>query len=293
MERQSWRFCRKLARAMYIVHHYGEWLTPTRLEMQALFSMGQQLEAFINILEEEAPRFQLSLTRTRLSTRDFYGNFLTWYTFQLSTPFPFEISELLVHIENFTGIQTLPRAFRLGFEIGFIGNHATYRTSGNKWKLHVSGATHLAQNNKHTICFGIEFLQKAHNHKIGDSLGHELLHAVLNVDDKGLGKTDLKFYLENTKLLEKEGLRLRLKALPFFKVFYRCVLDLIETRIVQKQIGLLDEINLKAYSKLNLPFSHNSLMKGNVKCPFCKEKMFGFNKKIEKTVVREFFTLLV
>lgn len=273
MERHSWRFCRKLARAMYIVHHYGEWLTPTRLEMQTLFSMRQQLEAFINILEEKAPRFQLSLTRTRLSTRDFYDKFLTWYTFQLSTPLPFEISELLAHVKNFTGIQTLPRAFRLGFEIGFIGKHATYRTSGNKWKLHVSGATHLAQNDQHTICFGIEFLQKAHNHKIGDSLGHELLHAVLNVDDKGLGKMDLKFYLENKKLLEKEGLRLRQKALPFFEVFHQNVLNLIETRIVQKQTGLLDEINLKAYSELNLPFSPNSLMKGNVKCPLCNVPM--------------------
>jgi len=84
MERQSWGFCRRLARAMYIVLHSGEWLSPTSLEIQRrLISMRQRLEASIDILEKEAPKFQLSLTRTKLSTRDFMGTFFTWFTFQL------------------------------------------------------------------------------------------------------------------------------------------------------------------------------------------------------------------
>lgn len=273
MERQSLGFCRRLARAMYIVLHFGEWLTPTSHEIQRrLINIRQELEASIDILEKEAQKFQLSLTRTKLSTRDFMGTSFTWYTFQLSMPFDYEVRELLSRVKNFAGILTLPETFRLGFELGFIGKHVTYRTSGKKWKLHVSGATHLARGDEHIIFFDIEFLEKAHHHKIGFTLGHELLHTVLNVDDKGLRNMDHEFYQGNTKLLEEEGLRLRQEPFPFFKVLHRNVANLINTSIMQEQIRLLDTI-LKSYSELNFPFPPNSQTKGTVKCPLCNVPM--------------------
>ncbi len=274
MERQSLGFCRRLARAMYIVIHFGEWLIPASQEIQRrLINIRQELEASIEILEKEARKFQLSLTRTKLSTCDFKGTSFTWYTFQLSMPFDYEVGELLARVKNFAGILTLPQSFRLGFELGFIGKHVTYRTSGKKWKLHVSGATHLARGGEHIIFFDTEFLEKAHDHKVGFTLGHELLHSVLNVDDKGLTNMGHEFYQGNMKLLEEEGLRLRQEAFPFFKILHRNVANLINTSIVQEQIRLLDGIIMKSYSELHFPFPSNFQMRGTVKCPLCSVPM--------------------
>jgi hypothetical protein len=269
VRQQALSFCRKLARAMYIQNHYNEWLLQVNSEiLERLKAIRTQVEAVIGDVKKEAPKFQLRCERTQVLTVGVDNIPTTWYNFQLTNSFNFKVDKLLSLVEKFAGV-TVPKRFKLQFEIGFIGKHVTYRTTNNIWKIHVSGARHLAVNDVHTLFFDIEYVENAHPHLIGFDLGHELLHSLLKIRDKDMEDLDFKFYESNKNLLENEGFRF-MKGV-FFKSddFFKRVSNLTNTPILRSVIKTLDSVISDAYLNLNFPFSPDFTMKGDVPCHLC------------------------
>lgn len=269
VRQQALSFCRKLARAVYIRNHCKEWLTQISSETQEkLTGIRTQVEKVIDDVKKEASKFQLRCERTQLLTVGVDNTPITWYSFQLTNSFNFKVDKILSLVKNFARV-TIPKRFRLQFEIGFIGKHVTYRTTNNVWKIYVSGANHLAVNDVHTICFDIEYVENAHPHSIGFDLGHELLHSLLKIRDKDLGDLDFKFYRSNKNLLENEGLRFMKSVFSRSSDFFRKVSNFTNTPIIRSATKTLDMIISDACLNLNFPFSPDFRMKGNVKCHLC------------------------
>ena len=269
MRQQALSFCRKLARAVYIRNHYNEWLPQINSKKQErLTTIRTQVETLIDDVRKEASKYQLRCERMQLLTVGADNIPITWYTFQLTNSFNFKVDKLLSLVKKFAGV-TVPKRFKLQFEIGFIGKHVTYRTTNNVWKIHVSGANHLAVNVVHTICFDIEYVENAHPHSIGFDLGHELLHSLLKIRDKDLGDLDFQFYRRNKNLLENEGLRFMKSVFSKSSDFFKKVSNLTNTPILRSVTKTLDMIISDAFLNLNFPFSPDSRMKGNVICYLC------------------------
>ena len=269
MRQQALSFCRKLARAIYIRNYCNEWLHQINSKTQErLIDIRTQVETMIDNIKREASRFQLTCERTQLSTVGKDDIPITWYTFQLTNPFNFKVEELISLAKKFSGV-TLPKKFKLQFEMGFIGKHVTYRTTNNTWKIHVSGANHLAVNDVHTISFDIEYVENAHPHLIGFDLGHEMLHSLLKIRDKDLGDLDLRFYRSNKNLLEDEGLRFMKRVFSKSNDFFSRVSNLTNTPALRSVAKILDMILSDAYLNLNFPFSPDFRMKGKVPCHLC------------------------
>jgi len=269
MRQQALGFCRKLARAVYIRNHYSEWLPQIDSEAQErLTAIRTQVEAVIDDVKKEASKFQLRCERTQLLTVGADNIPITWHTFQLTNPFNFRVDKLLSLVKKFAGV-TLSKRFKLQFEIGFIGKHVTYRTTNNVWKIHVSGANHLAVNDVHTVSFDIEYVENAHPHLIGFDLGHEMLHSLLKIRDKDLGDLDFKFYRSNKNLLENEGLRFMKSVFSKSSDFFDRVSNFTNTPILRSVTKTLNMILSDAYLNLNFPFSPDFRIKGNVPCHLC------------------------
>ncbi|TET20990.1 hypothetical protein E3J74_00315 [Candidatus Bathyarchaeota archaeon] len=269
MRQQALSFCRKLARAVYIRNYCKEWLPQIDSETQErLIVIRRQVETVIDGVKREASKFQLRCERVQLLTVGADNTPITWYTFQLTNPFSFRVDKLLSSVKKFTG-ATLPKRFKLQFEMGFIGKHVTYRTTNNVWKIHVSGANHLAVSDVHTISFDIEYVENAHPHLIGFDLGHEMLHSLLKIRDKDLGGLDYKFYKSNENLLENESLRFMKSIFSKSGDFFRKVSNLINTPILRSLTKTLDMIISDVYLELNFPFPPDFVMKGNIICHLC------------------------
>ena len=269
VRQQALSFCRKLARAVYIGNYYNEWLPQVSSEiLERLKAIRTQVEAVIDDVRKEASKFQLRCERTQLLTIGVDNIPTTWYSFQLTSPFNFKADKLLSLVKKFTGV-TVPKRFKLQFEIGFIGKHVTYRSTNNIWKIHVSGVRHLAVNDVHTLFFDIEYVEYAHPHLIGFDLGHELLHSLLKIRDKDMGDLDFKFYRSNKNLLENEGLRFMKSVFSKSDDFFKKVSNLTSTPILRTVTKTLDRVISDAYLNLNFPFSPDFRMKGNVICHLC------------------------
>jgi len=270
VRQQALIFCRKLARAIYIRNHYNEWLPQVDSEMKKeLTTLRTQLETVIDDVKKEASRFQLRCERVQLLTVGVDNVLITWYTFQLTNPFSFQVDELLSKVEKFAAV-TIPEKFKIQFEIGFIGKHCTCRTTNNSWKIHVSGASHqAAADDVHTIFFDIESVENAHSHLVGFNLGHELLHSLLKIGDKDLGDLDFRFYRTNENLLENEGLRFMKSVFSSSSDFFRKVSNLTNTPVLRSATQTLDMIISDAYLNLDFPFSPDFRMKGDAPCHLC------------------------
>ena len=269
VRQQALSFCRKLARAMYIQNHYNEWLPQVNSEtLERLKAIRTQVEAVIDDVKKEAPKFQLRCERTQVLTVGVNNIPTTWYNFQLTNSFDFKADKLLSLVKKFSGV-TVPKRSKLQFEIGFIGKHATYRSTNNVWKIHVSGARHLAVNDVHTLFFDIEYIENAHPHLIGFDLGHELLHSLLKIRDKDMGNLDFKLYRSNKNLLENQGLRFMESVFSQSSDFFKKVSNFTNTPILRTVTKTLDRIISDAYLNLNFPFSPDFRMKGNVICHLC------------------------
>ena len=269
VRQQALSFCRKLARAVYIRNHSNEWLPQIdSKEQERLATIRTQVEALIDDVRKEASKYQLRCERMQLLTVGADNIPITWYTFLLTTSLNFKVDKLLSLVEKFAGV-TVSKRFRLQFEIGFVGKHVTYRTTNNVWKIHVSGANHLAVNDVHTISFDIECVENAHPHSIGFDLGHEMLHSLLQIRDKDLGDLDFKFYRSNKNLLENEGLRFMKSVFSKSIDFFRKVSSLTNTPILRSATRTLDMIISEAYLNLDFPFSPDFRMKGTVTCNIC------------------------
>ena len=269
MRKQALSFCRKLARAMYIHNHHNEWLLHANSKtLEGLRVIKTQVEPMIDDVKKEASKFQLKCERIQLSTVGADDIPITWYTFQLANSFNFKADKLLSLAKKFSGV-TVPKRFKLQFEIGFIGKHATYRTTNNVWKIHVSGASHLEVNDMHIVFFDIEYVENAHPPLIGFDLGHELLHSLLKIRDKDMGNLDFRFYRSNKNLLEKEGLRFMKGVFSKSDDFSKRVSNLTNTPILRSVTKTLDRVISDAYLNFNFPFPPDFKMKGDVPCRLC------------------------
>jgi len=125
VRQQALSFCRKLARAVYIRNHSNEWLPQIdSKEQERLATIRTQVEALIDDVRKEASKYQLRCERMQLLTVGADNIPITWYTFLLTTSLNFKVDKLLSLVEKFAGV-TVSKRFRLQFEIGFVGMHAT------------------------------------------------------------------------------------------------------------------------------------------------------------------------